>query len=263
MNARRYRIRLYGHTNPEPQKFVKNLAALLGTDEQEARALLETAPVVIKEGLDKERANVLQETLNLMRALSIVETMDAEGTEDSARLAAVEQIFDAYRTTAQEAAEPWYGRTSMLGAIAVGLLLLCVIGVVVVPGLRKAPESVKNPLGQSSTAQDAGRPSPYQGWSIEELAAEWDALDRRIEDLQTRWNDELEALTALQNTPGADPAAIAQKKRDIAQIRFGLQEGLRERTIVERRIRALERSRKPAVSEPPSSQDESPPPSEK
>ncbi len=253
MNGRRYRIKLYGHTSSEPQKFLKNLAAFLGTDEQGAQALLEQAPVVIKEGLDKERANVLQEALSLMRALSILEPMEGQDEGDQARLAAVDRILDSYRARAEETSEPWFSRRWVLGAIAAGIIVLCLMGVAIVPGLRKTaqPAPVQSPPGAGASQPDAGQwHDPYKDWSLDELAAERDALDRTVEDLQARWSEAFQTLTTLQNTPGTNPATIAEKKREVAQMRSTLRESRQEKTIIERRLRALERSRGPALPAP-------------
>ena len=247
MNGRRYRIRLYGHTSPEPQKFIKNLAAFLCTDEQQAQAVLEQAPIVIKEGLDKERANVLQEALGLMRALSILEPMEGEEASEPTKLEAVDQILDAYRTSAQEAAEPWYTRRWVLGGTAAGIIVLLLIGVALVPGLRRTgrPVPAQNPPGRGAVMPDSQQPrqETYKGWSLEELNAELEAVDANIEELKQRRIEALQALTTLQNTFGSDPVAIAEKKQEVQQIRFSLKASQRDKTIIERRMRTHEGSR--------------------
>ena len=51
-----YRIKLYGHSGGDTELFCKNLATVLDIDEQRARTLLRDAPAIIKEGIEKAKA---------------------------------------------------------------------------------------------------------------------------------------------------------------------------------------------------------------
>lgn len=75
MTAPLYRIKLYGHSGQDEEWFAKKLAVILETTDEEAEGLVRTVPVVIKDGLDKDRAERLKEILAAINALFLVEPM--------------------------------------------------------------------------------------------------------------------------------------------------------------------------------------------
>ena len=74
-----YRIKLYGHSASDTELFCRNLATVLAIDVEKARALLRNAPVVIKEGIEKEQGRrVPAGSLKPIRALCIIEPVDSK-----------------------------------------------------------------------------------------------------------------------------------------------------------------------------------------
>ena len=77
-----YRIKLYGHSGGDTELFCKNLATVLDIDEQRARTLLRDTPAIIKEGIDKAKAEEFCKLLEPIQALCIVEPLGGEISED-------------------------------------------------------------------------------------------------------------------------------------------------------------------------------------
>ncbi len=78
MPEKAYRIKLYGHSAPDPELFCKNLAALLAVEDDAARILIAHTPVVIVDGLSKKAADHFLENLRSIQALCLAEESDRE-----------------------------------------------------------------------------------------------------------------------------------------------------------------------------------------
>ena len=90
-----YRIKLYGHSGGDTELFCKNLATILDIDEERARILLLDTPAIIKEGIEKEKAEEFCKVLEPIRALCMVEPLDGEISEDGTSAAIVSTPFPA------------------------------------------------------------------------------------------------------------------------------------------------------------------------
>jgi hypothetical protein len=73
-----YRIKLYGHTADDREKFCTDLAVLLGVDVGIARELVDNVPVVIGRTATKEQAEHLRDRLGLIRGLCLVEAEEVD-----------------------------------------------------------------------------------------------------------------------------------------------------------------------------------------
>ncbi|GEM_PF-1898541 len=95
-----YRIRLYGQTTDDPQRFFKNLGVILRTDGDGARKIMRQAPVVIREMLDKQTGEALLATLRMIQALCLLEPMDRPDPEPASVNSLVIAALEAARTAA-------------------------------------------------------------------------------------------------------------------------------------------------------------------
>lgn len=78
MSETTYRIKLYSHISQNPEKFLQDLAAVLGVSTTETLALLRDAPIVIREGLPKDHAEQFGELLKSVGALVLLEPESPE-----------------------------------------------------------------------------------------------------------------------------------------------------------------------------------------
>ncbi len=71
-----YKIKLYGQTGNDPRVFCVQAASLLEVDREHVARLLESAPVIVKEGLSKTRALGLLQALKAINGLVMLEHSD-------------------------------------------------------------------------------------------------------------------------------------------------------------------------------------------
>ena len=243
----RYRVKLYGHTSGDPMTFCKNLAALLDIDLQAARAILLEVPVVLKEALDKEKAETFAEALLIMKGLCIVEPMERTGTADDLS----DLTERALRSTRPRAGThigtdfsgPALRRWIPL-SIGAAFLILFLGLYIATSRLMSAADLQTRPAAEPVGASESASPSlaaPYEGWGQEELEAEYQEITRENDRLQQLLTDELAALDQSPSAAALEPGGQLDRRRSVAGIRNRLRANAREMQVIERRMRSLER----------------------
>ncbi len=81
MTDREYQIKLYGHSDENPETFCERASHLLGIDPSQFRRLLDRAPVTVKQGLEKDQAVRLLRALKSIHGLAIIESEDGSSTD--------------------------------------------------------------------------------------------------------------------------------------------------------------------------------------
>ncbi|MEW6348824.1 MAG: hypothetical protein AB1646_07150 [Thermodesulfobacteriota bacterium] len=76
MADQEYRIKLYGHSDEDAEAFCDKASRLLGVDPAQFRRLLARKPVIVKGGLEKDKAVRLLRGLKSINALAIIEAED-------------------------------------------------------------------------------------------------------------------------------------------------------------------------------------------
>jgi hypothetical protein len=235
-----YRVKLYGHVNPDADRFVTQLAVLLGVTEADARALLAKAPVVVREGMDRAAAQAFHESLNLIRALAILE---AERPPGATELAGFPD--EGHETGEGGGTElPLSKRISGFQLILIAALaaLIALIGAMAVVSPFKAMKqgkpyrALESPMGPERT------PSPYvyEGFSVKELNAMWHQLDAENKELATELQDVHKKSVESANAYGTPQEQVDATYRRLAELRLRISKNQREKDALMRRIRALE-----------------------
>lgn len=206
MSGPTYRIKLYGQSGNDPEKFCRDLAAALGLTPDEARAFLKQVPVVIREGVPKERAERLTEFLASINALVLAES---EGPETVADAAMSPQILpvELQRKQAEREDAVRYGFWLVaLGAVAATFVLF-VGGTILWSYLKVSAknqptvQASKTPPSQEPSGQANGQQSVPSAENFEERIA---AIESRIEELrakQVETQEELYHYTLTANEP--------------------------------------------------------------
>ncbi len=203
-----YRIKLYGHTSEDPELFRKNLAAMLGKSEEEARELLLAAPVTIVEGVSQERAETLIEVLKSLQALCLVEAMEDQEGEASADSSTSESAaapkslsISTLLAEREPLLEPeqkeelkshfWLGVTCAIGAT---IVLICLVGYIL--SFRDinsmfgadAHQAVVSPKevnpGADQPAEDRSEEIAFVTREVERLKSNQERLEFEIADQQ-------------------------------------------------------------------------------
>ncbi|MGO9569219.1 MAG: hypothetical protein ACLP5H_16920 [Desulfomonilaceae bacterium] len=184
MSVTLYRIKLYGHSGSDTQLFCKSLATVLNIDEERARTLLRDTPAIIKEGIEKEKAEAFCNLLAPIRALCIVEPLDGKISEDGPSPATVSTPLlaspEADDLKKRASLRSWIWMVALVAAI--GIFLLFIGGGFIssfwsVYHQNRLPATSPEPTeSQSERSSTQARPA-----SVEELQAQTDELEARIE----------------------------------------------------------------------------------
>jgi hypothetical protein len=234
-----YRVKLYGHVNPDADRFVTQLAAVLGVAPDEASALLTQAPVVIREGMERAKAQAFHETLNLIRALAILEA------ETSAPVAGGPG-FPATAGDKEGKPESLSKRITGFQLIMICSLgtLIALIGAMAVISPFKAMKQGKPSPAARQPARLTNAPTPpshvYEGFSVRELDSMWGQLDQENKALAKELQDTHKKSVELANTYGVPDEQVDEAHRRVAELRLRIGRNDREKVALMSRIRALE-----------------------
>lgn len=245
MAGPKYRIKLYGHTSKNLQSFLRHLASILKTDEDGARRVLMKVPVVIKEGIDREKAQSLQEALTLIDALCLIEPTPGEKTEPVATDPAVIKLLAKSVRSESTPTKKWTSKIWLPLGLGVATVLLVWIALAIIsshrlPSAHRPASSISRGTAGSAPAQ--GQSLPYEGYSKEELVALMEELRTDEAELRISLEAEQKALVALYNQVGSGRDELRRKKRDVVSIQNRLSRTTRKLRSVERRIQTLNRA---------------------
>jgi hypothetical protein len=241
-----YRIKLYGHSGGDTELFCKNLATILNIDEQWARTLVRDAPAIIKEGIEKAKAEEFCRLLEPIRALCIMEPVDAEVSEDvpSAALASASHPESPEPDDLKKKAvrsRIWMATL----VVAIGAFLLFVGGGFMSsfwnlyrhnrpPATAPEGGSVSNDSQAESSSADAG---PV---SLEELQAQIDELEARIESNRFRLAQAEEARARLYRLPRSQSKDLEELALIIRDLKDQIRSDAAQLQILQRRLEEIE-----------------------
>jgi hypothetical protein len=242
-----YRIKLYGHSGGDTELFCKNLATILNIDEQWARTLVRDAPAIIKEGIEKAKAEEFCRLLEPIRALCIMEPVDAEVSEDvpSAALASASHPEslepDDLKKKAALRSRIWMA----VLFVTIGAFLFLVGGGFIssfwnlyrhnrAPATAPGGGPVSNDSQAESSSADAG---PV---SLEELQAQIDELEARIESNRFRLGQAEEARDNLHISPRSQSKDLEELALIIRDLRYQIRSDAAQLQILKRRLEEIE-----------------------
>lgn len=204
------RIKLYGHTGKDLEDFSKKLAAVLHVDEPQAERLLRDAPVVIKEGLDKDEADKLVAMLTALRALCIVEYEGVQPVEEKAKVPSAPKPPEA--EVFKPVKERDSVRSALWMAVAVGLagfLILFSVGAYISSYINLYRKEVP----RKETTEQASPQVPQPAAEIDENKII--ETETRIEKLE----EDLKELKITRRSAEKDLVQVErQGKTDAAQL---------------------------------------------
>lgn len=240
MAGQTYRIKLYGHVNPNADRFVTQLAAALGVSPDEARDLLMRVPVIVREGMERSKAQAFHETLNLIRALAILEAEPQITPAIGPAGAAEDEEKPPGKT------EPLSKRISGFQLIMISGLatLIALIGVMAIISPFKAMKQGKPPPYERRPARLTDAPAPstygYEGFSLRDLDSMWGQLKDENKQLAQELTHAHNKSVELANTYGIPEEKVDEAYRRVVELRLRIDRNDREKRVLMRRIRALE-----------------------
>jgi hypothetical protein len=242
-----YRIKLYGHSGGDTELFCKNLATILDIDEQRARTLLRDAPTIIKEGIEKAKAEEFCKLLEPIRALCIVEPLDGEiseegppATTDSMRLPEIPEAGELKEKAALRS-RIWMAAL----VVTIGAFLFFVGGGFISSFWNlyrhnrppaTAPE--RGPISNDSQAESSSAESGPV--SLEELQDQIDELEARIESNRFRLAEAEEARDRLHGSPRSQSKDLAEQALIIRDLRDQIRSDVAQLQILKRRLEEIE-----------------------
>ncbi len=232
------RIRLYGHTHPDPAVFGKNLAVVLGLDEAKTRELLRDVPVVIQENLSEEKARALHEALQVIKALAIVEPQDAGASAIALKGVPGSVPFPEEAKPVEK--ERWDSRTWLVaGSGGLSALLLLATLVVYFTSGGPTADRFQPPSRQVKRSDFQRRPQPFADYSLDQLAGTLEKLELERNTLNLQLRVKSEALADMHRVAGATPEQLSEARSEVKRIRTELRRNQHERRVIRIRIHAI------------------------
>lgn len=239
-----YRIKLYGHSGSDTELFCRNLAALMDIDAEKARSILSDAPAIIKEGIEKQKAEEFCKQLEPIRALCIVEPMDGEVIEKapSAAIASTRlpENPEADDLKKKAGLRSWIWTTALAATIGV---LLIFVGSGVMSSLWRAfhhnrpPATAGSPGPIDSQAEplpaDVGLVSP------QELQAQIDELEAQIESDRFRLAQAQEALGKLYGSSRTSNQVLQEQALIVRDLGDQIRSDAAELKILKQRLEQI------------------------
>jgi hypothetical protein len=239
-----YRIKLYGHSGGDTELFCKNLATILNIDEQRARTLLRDAPAVIKEGMEKAKAEEFCRLLEPIHALCIVEPLGEEISEDVPSAAPAAAPHPESPEADELKKKDFRSRVWLMGLVgAVGVLVLLVAGGFIssfwnLYRHNQPPAPVEGPAAAGTKAEPA--PDDAGPASLEELQVQIDALEARIESNRFRFAQAEEARDSLHRSPRSQSKDLEELALIIRDLRNQIRSDTAQLQILKSRLKEIE-----------------------
>ncbi|MFH1116775.1 MAG: hypothetical protein V1792_22900 [Pseudomonadota bacterium] len=222
----RYRLKLYGQTTSDPDRFARKAAVLLEMSSGAVHSLMLDLPVILKKDLDEDRAQSLKNQLDALGALTIIEPM--AGTAEG---------FLPVRTRPQVSAwdrlrEIWNGNETdpearIYAALLIGAAVL--LSTIVTFGYSASLVKLfrqQAPIVSTDPAFASARSSPLHTGSnptdstrLMELDSGIDELDARIKTLQSQYHEADNMLQRVNSSFSANPGELFEHGREAADLR--------------------------------------------
>ncbi len=246
MPATLYRIKLYGHSGGDTELFCKNLATILDIDEQRARALLRDTPAIIKEGMEKAKAEEFCKLLEPIRALCIVEPLGGEISEDVSSVTAASTRLSQSPEADDLKKKAFASRIWTVAlVVTIGAFLVFVGGGFISsfwnlyrhnrpPATTPVGGPVSNDSQADSSSSDAG---PV---SVEELQVQIDELEARIESSRFHLAQAEEARGRLLGSPRSQSKDLEEQGLIIRDLKDQIRSDADQLHILKRRLEEIE-----------------------
>ncbi len=182
-----FRVKLYGHMGRDDQAFAKKLSVVLAVDESAAQLLLQSVPMVVKEGLGEAQANSLCQLLTAIGALCLAEPMAHHAATSPPPTNQIawsqrEKESDGPKTTERRFSIPW--ATVLACALGLGLVL-------VVLSVRSSYTHLSDTFRPTSRVSEpekgkktAELPRAHTAMALQKLYAEIQTVERNLAHLR-------------------------------------------------------------------------------
>ena len=242
----KYQVKLYGFTSEDARAFCRDLARILGTTEEEAWSLLLDAPLVVKEGLDKARAQRLSETLVSISALCLMEPMD-EIEEEEGELEAPIPMLEVAETEPEPVKPDLWSFRIWSAVVAVTGAALPVFGAVeyfasyrnLYPAKGPATERPTDFTTQTKTTESGRETTETRVELIERMAT----LEASLNDSRDKAKELEDDINATAGKMGTDPFELRKKKQTLHAYRADIMNALKELRSLRERLNELEGER--------------------
>jgi hypothetical protein len=241
-----YRIKLYGHSGGDTDLFCEDLAAILDIDPEKARALLLDSPAIIKEGIEKEKAEEFCKLLEPIRALCIVEPVDGEISDDAPPAAIGPATLKAIPEADDLKKEAGFRSWIWMGALAVaiGALLLFVGGGFISSFWslyrHNRPPATSSEGNVGPAASQAEPESADAGsLSFEELQSQTDELEEEIESNRFKLAEAEKARDMLHRSARTSNRDLEQSALTIRDLKDRIRRDVAELKVLKRRLEAI------------------------
>jgi hypothetical protein len=238
-----YRIKLYGQSGGDTELFCKNLATILDIDEQRARALLRDTPAIIKEGVEKAKAEEFCKLLELIRALCIVEPLGGEISEDVSSVTAASTRL-SQSPEADDLKKKAFGSRIWTVALVVTIgAFLVFVGGGFISSLwnlyrHNRPPATSGPVSNDSQAESSSADAGPV--SVEELQAQIDELKARIESNRFVLAQAEEARGRLLGSPRSQSKDLEEQGLIIRDLKDQIRSDAAQLQILKRKLEEIE-----------------------
>jgi hypothetical protein len=248
MAERLYRVKLYGYTGDNPEAFARSLGALVKRDPKEVLEMLKHPPIVLKEGLPKDRADTIVEAVNILKGLCLSEPMRAAPEDDAmARLAELTMMRDAQGDTIKD--DAWAFFSKRRTAIIVGVIIFLFVLLISWPFLKRSgsirarnvqvnQNEAKESRGSLSTGaknlanEEYLYEQPYLEWSQYELKKEHAALNESLKDMRIELQLHQRDLNRLKSRFNAQSEHVRSRMQKLGQLRWRMKVAAQEMEMI-------------------------------
>ncbi len=253
MPEKLYRIKLYGFTGADPEAFSKSMAALVGMKPEQIMESLKSPPVIVKEGLTKDRADTIVEAINILKGLGLAEPMEAGPADEAmARLAEISMMKETSTLSEASVDIGDFLNKRRTGIVVGGLIFLFIIVVSwpflmrsgSVTAVRTQQASGEVPFKQSVvTKYGISRDRPYWGWSEEELLQESNYIMNSVKDMKIKLKLQMNDLRRLSSQYPRNEEHMDARRESVAKTRQRIRVAAQELELIKEAIVNVRRMR--------------------
>ena len=249
MASSKYRVKLYGHSTEDAESFSISLAAVLNKEPDEALKILLNAPVVVADGLEKNKAEHVAAVIESIKGLCLVEPTEGEESDvekeesDPSGRAGLEAVSsDRVEEKREKGEEASNVRQWVLIALAAGFAIFLVVAYLdtflevderMTP---QKPPTVTERADEASSRLEAEPPDPT-------LAMEQEiwTLQNKLGVLRDRIREQDVLVKSLYSSSTADRQALMAERRRLAGMRNQFGEFTKRLSELTKRLEKTER----------------------
>ncbi len=239
-------LKLYGKTTRDRSAFCGDLAAVLGIDYREAEDYYDKAPVTVKLGLTKDKAERLRSVLASIGAMCLAEEHQAENVPNSRAEHDFEfaPFFRRDQRPESSSLLPSSVKASTI-VLTVLVLVLSVFGwhLMRITAPVREFQATAGSITKKKLEQDNAVPvvALYQPYSQDDLSRDADRVEAEARQIQFRLQIERDAYKALEKSPYGRSKfqSIFEKNLEIKALEKKLDEKLNDLRRIQKRINFL------------------------